>query len=132
MSATLAVVATRLREDGGLLAAALVEADAAPTPHGDAVGRRFAVAVEAIREGYLLHYGASRLLAVDADRDLALLAGDRLYALGLAELAAIGDLRAVRAMAAVIARGAAAQAAGDAAAAEEAWATGTRTLALDR
>ncbi len=50
--------------------------------------------LEMIREGYLLHYGRSRLLA-GADPDLALLLGDGLYALGLARLAALGDLEAV-------------------------------------
>ena len=37
--------------------------------------------LEAVREGYLLHYGAPRLPS-DDDPDLALLMGDRLYALG--------------------------------------------------
>ena len=55
----------------------------------------YALVVESIREGYLLHYGASRLLA-GQDPDLALLAGDYLYALGLERLAALGDDEAVR------------------------------------
>ena len=59
--------------------------------------------VEAIREGYLLHYGEGRVLRPD-DPDLALLAGDRLYALGLARLAELGDLEAVAALADVISR----------------------------
>ena len=50
--------------------------------------------VEAVREGYLLHYEQSRLLS-GHDPDLALLAGDYLYALGLDRLAALGDTRAV-------------------------------------
>jgi hypothetical protein len=54
----------------------------------------YAVVVEAVREGYLLHHREPRLLA-DADADLALLAGDYLYALGIDRLAAIGDLEAV-------------------------------------
>lgn len=54
-----------------------------------------AFVIEAIREGYLLHYGEPRLLAA-ADPDLRLLAGDYLYALGLERLAARGDLDAVR------------------------------------
>ena len=37
--------------------------------------------VEAVREGYLLHYGEPRVLA-GHDSDLAVLAGDYLYALG--------------------------------------------------
>jgi hypothetical protein len=54
----------------------------------------YAFVVEAVREGYLLHYEQPRLLA-DHDSDLALLAGDYLYALGLARLAALEDTRAV-------------------------------------
>ncbi len=57
----------------------------------------YALVVEAVREGYLLHYasGATRVVR-GADGDLALLAGDYLYALGLERLAALGDLTAVR------------------------------------
>jgi hypothetical protein len=125
----LADVAARLRSEGGLLAGALDVAPAVPAP---AVPERFALAVEAIREGYLLHYGTSRVLAVDGDPDLALLAGDRLYALGLAELASLGDLDAVRAMAEVIAGSAAAHTTDDTAAADRAWEIGTRALAAER
>jgi hypothetical protein len=50
--------------------------------------------IEAVREGYLLHYGEPRLLA-GHDADLALLAGDYLYALGIERLAALGDSAAV-------------------------------------
>jgi hypothetical protein len=57
--------------------------------------------VEAIREGYLLHYETPRLIE-DADPDLRLLAGDYLYALGLERLAARGDLEAVRELADLI------------------------------
>ncbi|HYU61598.1 MAG TPA: hypothetical protein VEK39_12635 [Solirubrobacterales bacterium] len=55
----------------------------------------YALLVEAIREGYLLHYGSPRVV-VGADDDLALLAGDYLYALGLKRLSTLGDLEAVR------------------------------------
>ena len=111
MSDPLARVAGVLRADGGLLAAATGGPGGA-TPHGDRAGAARAFAVEAIREGHLLHHGGARVVATD-DADLALLAGDRLYALGLADLAAAGDLEAVRAMAEVIAASAAALAAGD-------------------
>ena len=47
------------------------------------------------REGYELHYGAPAVVVSADDPDLALLAGDRLYALGLRELAAAGDLEAI-------------------------------------
>jgi hypothetical protein len=58
--------------------------------------------LEAIREGYLLHYGEPR--AFDGmDEDLRLLGGDALYALGLTRLAEAGDLEAVTALADLIA-----------------------------
>ena len=50
--------------------------------------------LEAVYEGYLLHYGEPRAFT-GMDRDLRLLAGDALYALGLARLAETGDLEAV-------------------------------------
>ena len=46
-----------------------------------------AFVLEAVREGYLLHYGEPRAFE-GMDPDLRLLAGDALYALGLARLAA--------------------------------------------
>jgi hypothetical protein len=55
----------------------------------------YALLVESIREGYLLHYGEPRIV-VGADPDLRLLAGDYLYAVGLERLAGLGDLEAVR------------------------------------
>jgi hypothetical protein len=80
-------------------------------------------AIAAIRAGHDHHHGPS------ADPDLALLEGDRLYAQGLAELAADGDLEAVAVMAEVIAASAAALGAGDEAASEGAWEQGLRELA---
>ena len=50
--------------------------------------------LEAVYEGYLMHYGEPRAFA-GMDADLRLLAGDALYALGLARLAEAGDLEAV-------------------------------------
>lgn len=70
----------------GLLAAA------GPRAASDPPG--YAFVIEAIREGYLLHYGAGRVVQAP-DSDLALLAGDYLYALGLSRLAALGDLPAI-------------------------------------
>ena len=43
-----------LRAEGGLLAATVVDDDSA-TPYADAAGERYALIVEAIREGYLQH-----------------------------------------------------------------------------
>jgi hypothetical protein len=70
----------------GRLAAAGARASAAPG--------EYAVIVESVREGYLLHYGEPRIVR-GADRDLRLLSGDYLYALGLDRLSALGDLDAV-------------------------------------
>jgi hypothetical protein len=53
-----------------------------------------AFVLEAVREGYLLHYDEPRAFR-EMDPDLRLLAGDALYALGLARLAEAGDLAAV-------------------------------------
>ena len=72
---------------------------------------KYALVVEAVREGYLLHYGEPRLLA-GQDEDLALLAGDYLYALGIRRLAASGDIAAVRLLADLISDCAAAHAEG--------------------
>jgi hypothetical protein len=75
---------------------------AASGPRAAANPSEYEFLVEAIYEGYLLHYSIPRLLE-DADPDFALLAGDRLYALGLERLVALGDLEAVRELADVIA-----------------------------
>jgi hypothetical protein len=55
---------------------------------------RFALGVETIYEGYLLHYGRARLFA-PADDDIALLLGDALLAHGLVRIAATGSVAAV-------------------------------------
>lgn len=124
MSGALLALRATIEADGGLLAAALrpeAEVAAAPAAHGAQVAQgpraagdpeAYAFVVEAIREGFLLHYASGRVLD-DADADLALLAGDRLYALGLQRLAELGDLEAVEALADVIALSAQAQAAAD-------------------
>jgi hypothetical protein len=67
---------------------------AAAGPGAAAAPAEYALVIEAVREGYLLHYEEPRLLA-GHDPDLALLAGDYLYALGLDRLAALQDTRAV-------------------------------------
>jgi hypothetical protein len=67
---------------------------AAAGPRTATAPAEYALVVESVREGYLLHYGEPRLLS-GKDDDLALLAGDYLYALGLERLAALGDAEAV-------------------------------------
>jgi hypothetical protein len=120
-------LAAALREEGGLLADTVAEAAGAPEPHGEAAGGAYALIVEAIREGYLEHYAAGRVVRPD-DPDLALLAGDRLYALGLERLAALGDLGAVVELADVISLSAQAHAEGDPARAEAVWEAGATAL----
>ena len=61
------------------------------SPLGD---ERFALGIETIYEGYLLHYGRPRLFA-PADADTALLLGDYLYAHGVARISALHDVAAV-------------------------------------
>jgi hypothetical protein len=61
----------------------------------------FALGVETIYEGYLLHYGRPRLFA-PADEDTALLLGDYLYAHGLVRIAATGSTEAVHDLAELI------------------------------
>ena len=124
---TLDDLAQELRSEGGLLAATVTEPGLAPTPHGDAAGADHALIVEAIREGYLQHYGDGRVVRTD-DPDLALLAGDRLYALGLARLAELGDLEAVTELADVISLCAQAHAAGDPERAAAVWEAGARAV----
>jgi hypothetical protein len=124
-------LAETLREEGGLLAAVVVAPHGAPAPHGERAaagkGDEYALLVEAVREGYLLHYDAGRVLRA-GDPDLALLAGDRLYALGLARLAALGDLDAVAELADVISLCAQAHAEGDPARAEAVWEAGAAAV----
>jgi hypothetical protein len=102
VSDVLQTLADLLREGDGPIAAHVVEpaeaatlgALAASGPRAAAAPEEYALVVEAVREGYLLHYGEPRLLA-GYDPDLALLAGDYLYALGIERLASLGDPAAV-------------------------------------
>lgn len=134
-------LAELLREQGGLMAT-LVAADApngsghttpgpaqtaAAGPRAERAREEYELLVETIYEGYLLHYGAGRVVA-PAEADLGLLAGDRLYALGLARLVALGDTAAVAELADTITLSALAQAAGEPALAEAVWEAGARAV----
>ncbi len=116
MSGALEALTARLLAEGGLLAGAAVAAPSGATAGlGDAAAggdEGYALLVEAIREA-----------------DLALLAGDRLYALGLSELAERGDLESVAALARVIALCAQAHAEGQPADADAAWSAGVAAVA---
>lgn len=85
-----------------MIAPHVIDSDAPPV-HGilAAAGPRsaprpgeYATVVEAVREGYLLHYGEPRLLP-GLEPDLRLLIGDFLYARGIEQLAGLGDRLAV-------------------------------------
>ena len=133
-------VCARLREEGGLLAQALLPGEpvvpggdpalgalAAGGPRASADPQAYAAVVEAAYEGHLLHLGRSRILDT-GDDDLALLAGDRLYALGLAWLADLGDVDAVRELADVIGLRALAAASADDELAAAAWQAGATAI----
>jgi hypothetical protein len=76
-----------------------------------------------ILEGARLHYGPQRIVRTE-DPDLALLVGDQLYALGLARLAALGDIEAVSELADVISLVAQAHATADSELAAAVWEAG--------
>jgi hypothetical protein len=99
---SLASLATLLRDGENVIAPHVVDSDEEPAlgalaaagPRAAEAPEEYLLLVEATREGYLLHYETPRVVR-GADSDLALLAGDYLYALGLERLAARGDLEAV-------------------------------------
>jgi hypothetical protein len=105
----LRLLVARLREEATPISPYVVDTEEEPVfgllaaIGGRAAGApgEYAFVVEAVREGYLLHYGTPRLLS-NADADLALLAGDYLYALGIERLARLGDSRAIALLAGLI------------------------------
>ena len=94
MSAALTQLAAQLREEETPISPHVVD------PPREGGYESFVL--DTVREGYLLHYGEPRLLA-GHDDDLALLAGDYLYALGIERLATLGDTAAVLVLADLIA-----------------------------
>jgi hypothetical protein len=102
MSAVLEQIRSRAAADSPLWAAALLPGDPPAPDYQDRCPPPYLLGVEMIREGYLLHHGRARLFS-QADRDLALLTGDYLYAAGLVEICSTGDLAAVATLADLIA-----------------------------
>lgn len=100
MSNALDALAEQLRSEDTPIAAHVIDTG---VPVGSEAPDEYALVMEAVREGYLLHYGESRLLT-GHDDDLALLAGDYLYALGLDRLAALGDTSAVAVLSELISK----------------------------
>src|SRR2546421_12281087 len=130
-----------LRAHGGTLARSLIDvparlddqqlpgppqlAEAGPRAEGRE--DEYEVLLEMILEGTLLHYGSARVLR-DDDRDLALLLGDQLYALGLSRLAQLDDLEAVAELADLISLLASASAADEPELAGAIWRAGATAI----
>jgi hypothetical protein len=100
---------------------------AAAGPRAEGRREEYELLVEAIYEGYLLHYGAPRVVR-PAEADLGLLAGDRLYAIGLSRLVALEDGAAVAELADTITLSALAHAQGEQALADAVWEAGARAV----
>jgi hypothetical protein len=110
----------------GVAASALVDGPAQLAASGPRVNGRSAdyeLLIETIYEGYLLHYHVPRVVR-PPEADLGLLAGDRLYALGLARLVKLGDIDAVAELADVITLSALAHGAGSSELANAVWSAG--------
>jgi hypothetical protein len=104
---------------------------AASGPGSASEPAEYALVVEAVREGYQLHNEEPRLLA-GHDSDLALLAGDYLYALGLDRLATLGDTAAVAILSDLITHCARLQAEGETAPIPSLWRTAAEQIAAPR
>ena len=100
---------------------------AASGPRAGGAREDYELVVEAIYEGYLLHYGTPRVLHVP-EADLGLLAGDQLYAIGLARLVDLGDTEAVAELADMITLSALAQGAGEPQLADAVWTAGAHAV----
>jgi hypothetical protein len=132
----LLALAAQLREEDTPISPHVVEPAAPPAlgmlaaagPRAEAAPAEYALVVEAVHEGYLLHYGEPRLLG-GHDSDLGLLAGDYLYALGLDRLAALGDSRAVEILSDLIGRCARLHTDGDPAQVPALWQQAAREIA---
>jgi hypothetical protein len=133
-----------LRETGGLMATLVRQQESPVAVSGEGLGpgpaavvaqgprvagrgEEYELLVDAIYEGYLLHYGEPRVMHVP-DADLRLLAGDRLYAIGLARLVELGDTLAVAELADTITLSALAQGGGSRALADAVWQAGARAV----
>ncbi|MBK5232172.1 MAG: hypothetical protein JJE13_04220 [Thermoleophilia bacterium] len=93
---------------------------AAAGPRTARAAAQYSFVVEAVREGYLCHYGKPRVLE-GSDSDLELLAGDLFYAIGISGLAALNDPESVGILSDLIRIAAGFRAVGEAARAEALW-----------
>ncbi len=128
-----------LLEEGGLISSLVLAEDlvgppahgpaqvAAAGPRAEGASAEYELLVETIYEGYLLHYDYPRVMRAH-EADLGLLAGDRLYALGLARLVRLGDIEGVAELADVIALCALAHGGGQPELAAGIWMAGARAV----
>jgi hypothetical protein len=128
-----------LLEEGGLMSSLVLSggltgapADGpaqvvAAGPRAEGSSAEYELLVETIYEGYLLHYNAPRVMGAH-EADLGLLAGDRLYALGLARLVRLGDIEGVAELADVITLCALAHGGGRPELAAAIWMAGARAV----
>jgi hypothetical protein len=121
------LLATLVNGDGGSAGADSPGAIVARGPRTEGRREEYELLVEAIYEGYLLHYGLPRVVCA-SEADLRVLAGDQLYAIGLARLVTIGDIAAVSELADTITLSALAQSAGEPGLADSVWAAGARAV----
>lgn len=127
-AAALTALSERVAGEGEPLSAHVVSPTALPVlgelvacgPRTAASPSEYALVVEAVREGYLCHYGTPRVLE-GPDPDLALLAGDLFYAIGISGLAALGDPESVGILSDLIRVAAELRAEGETGKAESLW-----------
>ena len=100
---------------------------AAAGPRAEGHRDEYELLVETIYEGYLLHYGRPRVV-VAREANVGVLAGDRLYAIGLERLVALGDAEAVAELADTITLSALAQGSGEVELARAVWDAGARAV----
>jgi hypothetical protein len=142
LGASLERLRALLLEEGGLMASLVESPKEGSTARTESLGpaqlaasgpkargheRDYELLMETIYEGYLLHYGASRVVR-PPEEDLGLLAGDRLYATGLARLVELGDIEAVAELADTITLSALARAEAAPELAEEVWMAGAHAV----
>ncbi|HEV8686849.1 MAG TPA: hypothetical protein VGQ84_06200 [Gaiellaceae bacterium] len=93
-------IAAEAERESPLWGEALSARDGEPVFSALADGR-YALGLETIYEGYLVHYGRPRLFRPQDD-ETALLLGDYLYAHGLVRIAQLGEVDAIRELAELI------------------------------
>lgn len=134
---SLARLRALLLAEGGLMASLLSAGQppaddgpaqlAASGPRAEGLRDEYELLVDAIYEGYLLHYDAPRVVQ-PPQADLGVLAGDRLYAIGLERLVKLGDVHAVAELADVITLTALAHGDGRQDLADAVWKAGARAV----